>query len=214
MKNLYVILGVNINASEEEIKKTYFNLVKIYHPDMNKNKSKKENELAMETFIKITAAYEILSDKSKKKIYDKKLHLDICHKEKEYFCKLKQYCNKEQWKNADHYVKLLTQISTKSIFKAYQAMINIYLHKDIEKNLNICKKLCQKHMFEAKFYLIKAKAFLGAGKKEEARLSVIEALKWNPDNKEAMDLKMKLPNKLLKKENLLNKIMKKMRLMK
>lgn len=59
LKNLYSILGVSANATEEEIKKAYKELAKKLHPDRN-------NGIETEQFKGITEAYDILSDKKKK----------------------------------------------------------------------------------------------------------------------------------------------------
>lgn len=64
-KKLYEILGVNENASESEIKSQYRKLARKYHPDLNK-----DNKEASEKFKEVTSAYEILSDKDKRKKYD------------------------------------------------------------------------------------------------------------------------------------------------
>lgn len=61
---LYDVLGVPKTASEAEIKKSFFNLAKKYHPDVNKTKEAKQKYLA------ITEAYETLNDPKKRKIYD------------------------------------------------------------------------------------------------------------------------------------------------
>lgn len=66
-ENYYEILQVNKNASNEIIEKAYKILVKKYHPDLQKNNSKKEYE---EKIKKINEAYEILSDSEKRKNYD------------------------------------------------------------------------------------------------------------------------------------------------
>lgn len=63
-KDYYEILGVNKNASEEEIKKAYKKLARKYHPDINKEKD------AEKKFKEINEAYEVLGDKDKRKKYD------------------------------------------------------------------------------------------------------------------------------------------------
>ena len=63
-KDYYSILGVKRNATEEDIKKAYRKLALKYHPD--KNKSPK----AEERFKEIAEAYEVLSDKRKRDLYD------------------------------------------------------------------------------------------------------------------------------------------------
>ncbi|MBS1519058.1 MAG: DnaJ domain-containing protein [Bacteroidetes bacterium] len=64
-KDYYKILGVNKNATQDEIKKAYRKLAVKYHPD--KNKGKKEAE---EKFKEINEANEVLGDKDKRKKYD------------------------------------------------------------------------------------------------------------------------------------------------
>ncbi len=61
----YKILGVNKNASDEEIKKAYRKLAMKYHPDHAKG-----DKSAEEKFKKISEAYAVLSDKEKRKQYD------------------------------------------------------------------------------------------------------------------------------------------------
>jgi curved DNA-binding protein len=61
----YKVLGVNKNASDEQIKKAYRKLAMKYHPDHTKG-----DKSAEEKFKKISEAYAVLSDKEKRKQYD------------------------------------------------------------------------------------------------------------------------------------------------
>ena len=60
----YEILGVSKNATLEEIKKAFRQAALKYHPDINHNPE------ATKKFKEIVAAYDILSDPSKRKKYD------------------------------------------------------------------------------------------------------------------------------------------------
>lgn len=64
-EDYYKTLGVNRNASDEELKKTYRKLALKYHPDKNQDDKKAE-----EKFKQITEAYAVLSDSEKRKNYD------------------------------------------------------------------------------------------------------------------------------------------------
>lgn len=64
-KDYYEILGVSKDADEKEIKSAYRKLAKKYHPDLNKGDDK-----AAEKFKEVSEAYEVLSDKDKRKKYD------------------------------------------------------------------------------------------------------------------------------------------------
>src|SRR4249920_4098402 len=75
----YKTLGIEKNATEEEIKKTYRKLARKYHPDLNPN-----DKEANKKFQQINEANEVLSDPQKRKKYD-------------------QYG--EEWKNAEQFEK-------------------------------------------------------------------------------------------------------------
>src|SRR5512135_3942327 len=68
-KDYYEVLGVNRDASDEEIKKAYRKLAMKYHPDRNP-----DNPKAEEHFKEAKEAYETLSDSQKRAAYDQYGH--------------------------------------------------------------------------------------------------------------------------------------------
>jgi molecular chaperone DnaJ len=71
-RDFYEILGVNRDASDEEIKKAYRKLAMKYHPDRNP-----DNPKAEEHFKEAKEAYEILSDGQKRAAYDQYGHAGV-----------------------------------------------------------------------------------------------------------------------------------------
>ncbi len=70
-RDYYDVLGVNRNASKEDIKKAYRTLAMQYHPDRNKSPD------AEEKFKEISEAYGVLSDDAKRQQYDTVGHAGI-----------------------------------------------------------------------------------------------------------------------------------------
>ncbi len=71
-RDYYEVLGVNRDASEEDIKKAYRRMAMKYHPDRNP-----DNPKAEESFKEAKEAYEILSDGQKRAAYDQYGHAGV-----------------------------------------------------------------------------------------------------------------------------------------
>jgi molecular chaperone DnaJ len=71
-KDFYEILGVNRDASDEDIKKSYRKLAMKYHPDRNPDSKDAEDK-----FKEAKEAYEILSDSQKRAAYDQYGHAGV-----------------------------------------------------------------------------------------------------------------------------------------
>ena len=68
MKDYYYFLGLHIDASAEDIKKTYRKLSLKYHPDKNA-----DDNFFAERFREVQEAYETLIDAERRRIYDQQL---------------------------------------------------------------------------------------------------------------------------------------------
>lgn len=71
-RDFYEVLGLNKDASEEDIKKSYRKLAMKYHPDRNP-----DNPKAEEQFKEAKEAYEMLSDDQKRAAYDQYGHAGV-----------------------------------------------------------------------------------------------------------------------------------------
>ncbi|HLA35903.1 MAG TPA: molecular chaperone DnaJ [Rhodocyclaceae bacterium] len=71
-RDYYETLGVNRDASEDDLKKAYRKLAMKYHPDRNPDNPKAEDQ-----FKEAKQAYEILSDSKKRQAYDQFGHAGV-----------------------------------------------------------------------------------------------------------------------------------------
>ena len=69
-KDYYKILGVDKNATEDEIKKAYHKLAIKWHPDKHTNDSEEDKKKAETMFKDIAEAYEVLSNPTEREKYD------------------------------------------------------------------------------------------------------------------------------------------------
>ena len=65
-KDLYKIMGLPRNASQNEVKRKYRELTRKYHPDKNQG-----NKDASAKYVEVNEAYEVLSDPKKRRKYDR-----------------------------------------------------------------------------------------------------------------------------------------------
>ena len=68
-RDYYKILGLEKNATPEEIKKAYRKLALKYHPDRN-SESEQSKKIAQRKFEDVSDAYSVLSDPKKKNMFD------------------------------------------------------------------------------------------------------------------------------------------------
>ncbi len=69
-RDYYEVLGVQKNATADELKKAYRKLAVKYHPDRQQGKTEQEKKDAEEKFKEAAEAYGVLSDPEKRQRYD------------------------------------------------------------------------------------------------------------------------------------------------
>lgn len=75
-KNYYELLGVRRRATRDEIKKAFYQIARLYHPDTSSNSAvlgEEENQRRLEIFKGITLAYNTLVDQERRARYDRTL---------------------------------------------------------------------------------------------------------------------------------------------
>src|SRR5438874_8483425 len=71
-RDYYTVLGLNRDASDEDIKKAYRKLAMKFHPDRNP-----DDKTAEDSFKECKEAYEVLSDARKRAAYDQFGHAGV-----------------------------------------------------------------------------------------------------------------------------------------
>jgi len=207
-KNYYEILGVKKEATFDEIKKAYINLVKRYHPDKFAHLplSKDVMQKVASIFQRIQHAYDTLSDPSSRSNYDAALNApDI----KEMIDKTETIVNAEiafkkgkvllktrKYKEAEKYLREAVYLNSKEPEYLLNLAICLLFQKKVNNDEydNESKKLLEKVVylnpyFDRGYYYLGIHSKL-RGETKEAILYFKKALSINPDNKEAlMELK-------------------------
>lgn len=167
----YDILGINKNATLNEIKAAYKSLAKKYHPDINPNTS--------DLFKQINEAYSVLSDSVKRREYDSLLSNDDCDLDVEdltdndldaIISKLeelrKEIYNKEKQKTKSNYKKQQTSTKSKQVTESIFDIINNFSSYSFAKGCSLLWNKKASTLFGAwlifilgTFYITIAKVF-------------------------------------------------------
>jgi curved DNA-binding protein CbpA len=189
----YAILQVWPTASEEIIKKAYFSLAKLYHPDISSQNSSSDGDDSTVDFKLINEAYQTLIDPIKRREYDDKFkrfgRSPIGRREADKrSAKLAFEQAKTAMKHARYdkaVVLLKSAIKYDDSNPAYYSWYGFCL-ASLNSNLHEARDACKKAL-EIEFYNSDYHANLGfvyhrAGLTSTANESFKEALKWDPEN--------------------------------
>jgi curved DNA-binding protein CbpA len=119
MINYYHILGVNINCSQDEIKKAFRKAALFWHPDKNKSSNSHEK------FTQINEAYEILSNEEKRRLYNKIFSEYFEIKSDKQFEKSKKEYTKKSYTSKTQYEEWVREAKTKAQNFNFKSVDNV-----------------------------------------------------------------------------------------
>lgn len=193
--NFYELLGVKENATEEDIRKAYFEAAKKYHPD--KFSSYPEffsYRLILEDFFAtINQAYQILSNREERKKYDSELkgeikkEFDPKEKARELLAEAKKAISSKQ--NALAIQKLNEIVYLKQEdWKVLQLLGKLYLEENkLKEAENFLRRSLSLDDRQYETYNLLGDLYLKAGLKQRAIREYQKAIEINPANMEAKE---------------------------
>jgi curved DNA-binding protein CbpA len=191
-RNYYELLGISRVATDDEIKRAYFNLARKYHPDRF-NSSLNDYSLVNEVFNALNSGYRTLIDPGKRKFYDQQLSAaaqespdDVGRKAEVKYRQGRTLYNQGMYEEA--------VIFLEEAIRLKRAKADYYLLLAMaESKLPACKKKAEEDFlraiemepWNAEGYLGLGLLYLGEGLRVKARKQLQRALEIEPDHHQA-----------------------------
>ena len=215
-KDYFQRLGISQSAQEDDIRKAYFDLAKVLHPDkLSKSSSNQVKELSKKVFSKIQIAYDNLRKEDKRKAYLKEVETGQAEKYMEadqLFEMSKSLILKGQYSQAKKELKQAMTLNPESFeFKIYSLWTEIKTTKnpsqsfifDIDKKL---KLIPIESRDSAAYYHVRGLYYKLKNDHEKAKKQFLAALNRDPSlisaRREMSDLRKKIDISMLLKGNL------------
>lgn len=189
----YKVLQVWPTASVDVIKKAYFKLAKLHHPDVTGKAGMEEGEDDIDIdFALINEAFAILSNATKRRQYDEELKKRGNRGEKKESDKRSAILAYEQAKTAmkhNHYDKAVVLLRSaikydpnNPTYLSWYGFSLAALKSNLHEARDACKKALQMEFYNPEFYSNLGYVYQRAGLHSTARECFQEALKWDPEN--------------------------------
>ncbi len=191
-RNYYELLGVSRVASEEDIKRAYFNLARKYHPDRF-NADLTDYSLVNEVFNAITTAYRTLSEPDKRKQYDQQLMApsqetadDLAKKAEIKYRQGRTLYNQGMYEEAIIFLEEALRLKkAKADYYLLLAMTESKLPAYKKKAEEDFLRAIEMEPWNAEGYVGLGLLYLGEGLKVRAKKQLLKALEIDPDHSQA-----------------------------
>ena len=190
METFYSILGVSLNATPDEIKRSYLRLAQKYHPDRFTDPEEKKKAHAK--FSKITESYRVLSDDKLKVEYDRSLEKGT---------KPKDEAKETQAKNAFHraiaflkqndpwravnLLRIANRYHQQPIYLSYLGLALVYTKQYQKEGFEKLQAAIKQVMFNPILHANLGLAHEFSGNNTKALEAYFEALNWDKNNRTA-----------------------------
>ena len=189
-KDYFQRLGISKSAGDGDIKRAYFDLVKVLHPDkLSKSTPHQVKELSKKVFSKIQTAYDTLRKENKRKAYIEELDIGQSKKYMEadqLFDFSKSFILKGQYSKARKELKKVIKLNPESVeFKIYYLWTEIKIENkptqsfisDIDKKL---KLIPLESRDSAVYYHVRGLYYKLKNDHEKAKKQFLAALNKDP----------------------------------
>lgn len=190
METFYSILGVTLNSTAEEIKKSYLRLAQKYHPD--RHFSPEDKSKANERFAKITEGYRVLSDEKLRAEYDKSLEGGVKPKDKaketqaeNAFKRAIAFLKQNDPWRAVNLLRIACRYHERPMYVSYLGLALVYTKQYQREGFEKLEMAIKQVLFNPIFYVNRGLAHEYIGDKSRALESYYEALNWDVNNRAA-----------------------------
>ncbi len=197
----YLVLGVNRNATREDVRSAYYDLARRLHPDRLRSGELGDLLPAIEGFFsQVTEAYNTLHDSERRKEYDRtleemaakkaadKAQSDTSFLARQNFLRGKELADKKRYAEALQFLENAVELDgTQARYFLALGLLqsrNPRLRAEAERNLLQVTRL-EPHASQA--YLALGDMYRRAGRKDEAVSMYHEVLRWDAGNADARE---------------------------
>jgi len=196
MNDYYAVLELSPTCSGEDIKRKFFSLVKLYHPDKN------DDTLADDRKFKlINEAYSVLGDPIKRREYDESRRSENTEKRKSIHNMQEQkiktaslaYKQGKRAIKSKHYEQAAILLKSAvendpsvASYHSWYGYVLAVLHNDLHEARDECRKAVQMEFYNPVFESHLGFVYYKAGLEKQARKHLENALKWDSSNSLAL----------------------------